>query len=78
MIWNSVGSACREKVLHLLDATRLHVTGHKRRMVFFGGCDDNDLQEEIQSGFNDLHAYDMDLGRFFKLDCVEIRQKKKK
>ena len=54
-------------------------TGHKRRMVFFGGCDDNDLQEEIQSEFfNDLHAYDMDLGRFFKLDLRGNKAKRKK
>ena len=54
-------------------------TGHKRRMVFFGGCDDNDLQEEIQSEFfNDLHAYDMDLGRFFKLELRGNKAKRKK
>ena len=54
-------------------------TVHKRRMLFFGGCDDNDLQEEIQSDFfNDVHAFDMDLGRFFKIELRGNKSKKKK
>ena len=48
-----------------------------RRMVFFGGCDDNDLKNSSEF-FNDLHAYDMDLGRFFKLELRGNKAKRKK
>ena len=62
-----------------VDRNSFACTVHKRRMLFFGGCDDNDLQEEIQSEFfNDVHAYDMDLGRFFKIELRGNRPKTKK
>jgi N-acetylneuraminic acid mutarotase len=51
-------------------------TAFKRKMVFFGGCADNDMSDQIQSDFyNDLHSYDMDMERFFKL---KLRDKKAK